>query len=88
MSTSLLSTVTDAERRVLEVLLSLDSASRAEVVAASGLPEAEADNSLDTLWSSGFVACTTTYFAATGGPDGDDRRFSLQSRGRTALQGL
>ena len=88
MSTSLLSTVTDAERRVLQVLDRFGSATRAEVVAAAGLPEAEAENSLDTLWSSGFVGCVATFFAASGGPEGDDRRFSLQYRGRAALQGL
>lgn len=88
MSTSLLSTVTDAERRVLEVLLTLDSATRAEVVAAAGLRDGEAENSLDTLWRSGFIGCATRYFIASGGPEGDDRRYSLYARGRAVLEEL
>lgn len=85
MSTSLLSTVTDAERRVLEVLFQLESATRADVVAAAGLPDGEAENSLDTLWRSGFVGCATTYFAASGGPAAEDWQYSLYERGRSAL---
>lgn len=88
MSTSLLSTVTDAERRVLEVLLLLDSGTRADIIAAAGLPDGEAENSLDTLWRSGFVGCATTYFAASGGPAAEDWRYSLYARGRAAVQGV
>lgn len=88
MVTSLLSTVTDAERRVLDVLLTLDSATRAEVVAAAGLPDGEAENSLDTLWRSGFVGCATTYFTASGGPAAEDWRYSVYARGRAVLAGL
>lgn len=88
MALSLLSTVTDSERRVLEVLFMLESATRAEVVSAAGLPDGEAENSLDTLWRSGFVGCATTYFAASGGPAAEDWRYSLYARGREALQDI
>ncbi len=88
MSTSVLSTVTDAERRVLEVLLALDSATRDEVVAAAALPDGEAENSLDTLRRSGFIGCATTFFTASGGPAAEDWRYSLYARGRSILQGL
>ncbi len=84
MARSMWSTVTDAERRVLEVLHDLGTATRAEVVDAAGLPAGEAEHSLDTLWCSGFVGCTTTYFAATG-PTAEDWRYSIFPRGRAAL---
>lgn len=88
MTLSLLNTVTDAERRVLEVLFTLESATRADVVAAAGLADGEAENSLDSLWRSGFVGCATTYFAASGGPAADDWRYSLYARGREALRSM
>jgi hypothetical protein len=87
MTLSLLSTVTDAERRVLEVLFTLETATRADIVAAAALPDGEAENSLDTLCRSGFVGCATTYFTASGGPAAEDWRYSLYARGREAIQG-
>jgi hypothetical protein len=86
MGSSPCSTVTDAERRVLEVLGDLGSATRAEIVAASGLPSSDAEHSLDTLWASGFIGCATTYFTASGGPTPEDWRYSVYERGRAALE--
>lgn len=80
------STMTDAERRVLEVLHQHGSATRAEVVAACGLPPGDAEHSLDTLWCAGFIGCATTYFVAAGENAPDDWRYSVYSRGRAALE--
>lgn len=85
MGNSACSTVTDAERRVLEVLAELGSATRAEIVAAAGLRNADAEHSLDTLWASGFVGCATTYFSAGSGA-ADDWRYSVYPRGHAALE--
>jgi hypothetical protein len=86
MRTSICSTVTDSERRVLEVLADLGWATRAEILAAAALPDGDAEHSIDTLWSSGFIGCATTYFTATGGPAADDWRYTLYPRGRGVLE--
>ena len=79
-------TMTDAERRVIAVLNDLGPATRAEVVAACGLPPGDAEHSLDTLWSAGFIGCATTYFVAAGDAAPEDWRYSIYSRGRMALE--
>ena len=85
MGSSTFSTVTDAERRVLEVLAELGAATRAEIVAAAGLRTGDAEHSIDTLWASGFVGCATTYFSAGSGA-AEDWRYSVYPRGRAALE--
>lgn len=85
MARPMWSTVTDAERRVLEVLHAAGSATRAEVVAMAELAPGDAEHSLDSLWASGFVGCAMTYFVAGGGA-ADDWRYSIYPRGRAALE--
>ncbi|MPZ73732.1 MAG: hypothetical protein GEU74_10955 [Nitriliruptorales bacterium] len=79
-------TMTDAERRVLALLQQLGSATRSEVVVASGLPPGDAEHSLDSLWCAGFIGCATTYFVASGGTAADDWRYSVYPRGRAAME--
>jgi hypothetical protein len=84
MSRSMLSTITDSERRVLQVVAQ-GTVSRAEIIARAGLGQAEVEHSLDTLWCSGFIECAREYFSATGGPASELWRYTILDRGLAAL---
>jgi len=87
MSRSMLSAITDAERRILQVL-ARGTATRAQIVAAAGLGRADVEHSLDTLWSSGFVECTREFFSAGDEDAADGWTYTIASRGRYALAGI